>query len=220
MEQVKIRAYFIGVVLILLGLVITLIPAAKERPLSQAWLNHHAPMRIGNYRMIPSPEDPWASYRMPEEVYKALKPDAMLARIYENPSNKKYDVLLLLSRSKNSFHNPEVCFSSQGWSIQSQHQDEITTPYLGILPITVVKMSSVSQKDQLAAFFYKGPGGYFGSTEGFKWGLLRDELLKSKQPEGIFFRFIPEYSGEDIHQLKKFILEYIEEAHRTSYGFF
>ena len=177
-------------------------------------------MSVGNYRMIPSPEDPWASYKMPEEVYKALKPDAMVARIYEDPANKKFDVLLLLSRSKSSFHNPEVCFSSQGWTIQSQHQDEVITSHFGTIPITVVKMSSQSEKDQLAAFFYKGPGGYFGSTEGFKWGLLRDELLKSKQPEGTFFRVIPEYPGEDIHQLKEFIATYIEEAHHTSHGFF
>ncbi len=220
MEQIRTRTFIIGTILILAGLAITLIPTAQEKPITQQWLDRNAPMHVGNYRMIPSPQNPWESYRMPHIVYDYLKPDGMLARVYQNDHGKRYDVVLVVSRSKSSFHDPEVCFSSQGWVIKSTKQEQITTKNLGVIPITVVKMSSESEKDQLAAFFYKGPNGYYDGTGAFKWGLLRDDLFHSKEPEGVFFRFIPNFPGEDSTQLKKFMVKYIEAAHQTSNGFF
>jgi len=67
---------------------------------------------------------PWESggnLDMPEEVLRILRPDAYVSRVYREPGGRQA-VLFAQFHGSNRWgaHQPEVCFTSQGWAIEYQ----------------------------------------------------------------------------------------------------
>jgi EpsI family protein len=58
---------------------------------------------------------------MPEEVLRILRPDAYVSRVYREPEGREA-VLFAQFHGTNRWgaHQPEVCFTSQGWAIEYQ----------------------------------------------------------------------------------------------------
>lgn len=225
MEGLKKRAFIIGGLFVLTGAVVWATPKASfANPKSEATLEQLAPMGVKDYKMLPSDrvhEDPKlqnVSYRMDESTYAELKPYGIVARIMEK-GDKRFDVVLISSNKKSSFHDPRVCFRAQGWTFKEEEQAEIETSR-GKIPVTMVRMVDKNQQPYIAAFTYKGPQGFRSTPQSLAFSMLIEQIKGRTDIEGAFYRFIPLYENATEAELKDFIRMYLEEAEKTSKGFF
>src|SRR5579862_3788753 len=97
---------------------------------TEAWMESKAPASVGNYTFIADPDardnDPQCTYKSPKEVYDDLAPTVgIVARVYES-GGQKFDVTLIASRDRASFHDPRVCFTAQHYN--PMDGPEITVP--------------------------------------------------------------------------------------------
>ncbi len=72
------------------------------------------PERVGAWRS-------GGDLEMPPEVLRILRPDAFVSRVYRGPEGRRA-MLFAQFHGTNRWgaHQPEVCFTSQGWSIEYQ----------------------------------------------------------------------------------------------------
>lgn len=191
------------------------------------------PDQVANMTYHRDPEHPGMSYKMPDDSYKILKPFGIVPRKYWK-GERTYEVVVIASRSKDSFHDPRVCFSAQGWTIESFRDAFVTTKRAGKVPVTLMTITQEKGEPQLAAFLYKSPEGeFYSNTRKFKVGMWWDRVMalmtgKFRQSEsemdGVFYRFMPENKGMTPEQrevdLKWFIGQYLDEVQHTSNGYF
>ena len=185
----------------------------------------NSPTELEGYSMRGGPDSPLYSYKMDPLTYNVLEPYGIVARIYEDKvSGQQYDVVIVASRSKESFHDPRVCFSSQGWALSNQWVDKVTTKSRGDVAVTIAVMDGTDTKDQIAAYLYKGPEGFYANTQRLKMAMLFEQLRGGKNLDGVFYRVIPlKRQPDQIHQIndmKRFIGQYLDEANESSNGFF
>ncbi|OGP83317.1 MAG: EpsI family protein [Deltaproteobacteria bacterium RBG_13_65_10] len=73
---------------------------------------------------LPEAIGPWRSARnldMPQYVLAILRPDAWVSREYHDPSGRvAYVFAQFHATNRWGAHQPEVCFTSQGWAIEYQ----------------------------------------------------------------------------------------------------
>lgn len=180
-----------------------------------------APTVLGmDYTRSTKPTEEGMSYRMDDATYKLLAPFGIVARQYTNGADV-YDAVLIASRSRASFHDPRVCFSGQGWTLEKFTASSVKTQSRGEVPITLITMSSAASRNKLAAFFYKGPRGeFYGSTQALKWSLFLEQLRLGDDLDGVFYRVIPMTDGVNEEQLKTFIGAWLDELNTSSKGYF
>jgi hypothetical protein len=219
MEGLKLRSFIMSGLLIATAAVSCVSARPTRTPgHDEAWIRKVAPFKVAGYNFIPSASDPLESYHNPQMVYDTLKAtDGMLARVYSG-NNQGFDVNLIASSDKASFHDPRVCFSAQGYSIDSEEQVIIKTKHRGDIPATLAQMTGPDGATS-AVYFYRGPHGFYGTTMGLKWALLFDQLKGKADLDGVFYRFIPE-PNIAADRLVEFVGLYMDEAGKTSGGFF
>lgn len=219
MEGLRKRSLIFGAVLIAAGVAIQLAPRISlAAGKTEDQLEALAPKTLGDYKMIVGGEDPEQTYKMGEMTYNELKPFGIVSRVFQHES-RAFDVVLIASNRKESFHDPRLCFTSQGWTLLDEQQVEIDTSR-GKIPVTIADMKSADGKPQITAFFYKGQDGYYATAQRFAFDNLLRQLKGSIDLEGVFYRFIPMYEGAEREDLIKFIQEYLVEAEKTSGGYF
>lgn len=182
----------------------------------EKWLEGIAPKSVGKYQMLILDNGPETTYRMNEPTYQTLNPYGIVARVMETP-REKYDTVVIMSNSKDSFHDPNGCFTSQGWVLERLHVKSIDTKAHGTIGVTIADLTREGQKT-IAAFFYKGPDGFTPSNVALKWQMLLYQLKNFKDAEGVFYRFIPLHPDATHEQLARFIDEYLSESNKTSKG--
>ena len=212
MERLTKRSVVFAGALMAAGAAIQLTPrislaAGKTEP----QLEQMAPTRIGGYKLV-------HSYKMDARTYSELKPFGIVSRIFQE-GERSFDVVLIASNRKESFHDPRLCFTSQGWTLQDESQVVLQTAR-GPIPVTIAKMKSIDGSPQITAFFYRGPGGYFSTSQSFAFDSLKRQFTGSIDLEGVFYRFIPLWSGATVEDLEAFIGAYLDEAAKTSGGYF
>ncbi|HXH60693.1 MAG TPA: exosortase-associated EpsI family protein [Fimbriimonadaceae bacterium] len=225
MEGLKKRAIIATAVLMLGGLAIAFTTKHPNAGKTEQWMLDHSPRQVDGFRMLGGAESPLYSYKMDQVTYDTLQPYGIVARVYENQQTEEtYDVVLIASQSKDSFHDPRVCFSAQQWSIENQWVDNVQTKTRGKVSISIVQMDGPDGNNRLAAFLYKGPGGFFGDTKALKLSMFLEQLKGGTNLDGAFYRFIPQNTGRDqtktIIDMKKFIGEYLDAANQVSDGYF
>ena len=225
MEGLKVRAVIACVALSVAGLTVSFVKRGEAGHKSEQWMIEHSPTELIGYKMQRGPDSALYSYKMDETTYKVLEPYGIVARVYEDEtSGQEYDVVIVASRSKESFHDPRVCFSAQGWSLSNQWVDKVLTDSRGTVPVTIAIMDGPDGKDQIAAYLYKGPNGFYANTQRLKMAMLFEQLKGGKSLDGVFYRVIPHKRLPDqiqqINDLKAFIGQYLDKANATSGGFF
>lgn len=219
MEGLKKRTYIFAALLIVAGAFNFVTYSRAERPnKDEDWMEQRAPEKIGDMTFARSPENPNQSYRMNDMTYEVLAPFGIVSRVYANNSTG-FDVVLIASESRASFHDPRICFSGQGWTLVEQNTVNVETRTRGTVPITVTKMDG-PKRGQLAAFFYRGPSGFHATTIAVKLDMFTQRLLNRPDVEGVFYRFIPTREDCTIDELKAFIVDYLEAAKESSEGYF
>lgn len=212
MERLRLRGIVLGVLLLAAGIWIQTTPRVGASTMrTEAWLEQVAPTKAGSFRVD-------SAYKMDETTYSELKPHGIVARRFGD-GLRTYDVVLIASNRKESFHDPRVCFVGQGWNLLSQTQKTISTSR-GPIPITVAKMSHEGQGQRIAAFFYKGPGGFYATPQSLTFQWLLRQLKGETENEAVFYRFIPDWDGATEDELSQFISVYLESADASSNGYF
>ena len=221
MERLRIRTIGVGLALIAAGLVITFSPATVLANRDEPFLEKKAPVKVGEYVFEPNPTSPKAaqSYEVHPDTYTILKPFGIVGRVYQD-GPKAFDVLLIASNKKESFHDQRVCFAAQGWNLLEQKEEVIQTKR-GPIDLTVAKMTHETRGDQIAVLFYKGPGDKFYATpQGLANAMFLEQVRFGKDLEAVFYRFIPVGEQTSKEELLDFVRSYVEEAQRSSGGYF
>jgi exosortase len=211
-RSLKARAMFVGAALVLGGAVVWAAPKPKALPgRTEAWMEQTAPSTVGNYKIE-------STYKMDPSTYKELQPYGIVCRILGD-GKQSYDVTLVASNRKTSFHDPRVCFPAQGWSFDDQKRVVVNTAR-GPIPVSIISMTEEdTNSNQLAAYFFRGPKGFYPTPQALSFSMLMDQFM-GKNDEGVFYRFMPNFKGATLAQLETFIQQYMDEAQKKSGGFF
>lgn len=185
---------------------------------NEEWMVANSPRQIGAYQYEPGRDNPEVSYKMDEGTYDTLKPWGIVARRFRG-DDKVFDAVLIASESKDSFHDPRVCFTAQQFNIDKETVDMVQTQTRGTIPVTLAEMSSKEGKT-LTVFFYRGPGGFYPTTQDLKKNMFIHQCKTMEDPQGVFYRFIAMYPGANKADLFKFIGEFLDKSGETSGGFF
>jgi hypothetical protein len=225
MEGLKKRALVAVAVLLVAGTAIAFSKRSSGDKKTEEWMLDHVPMTFGKYTAQSSAENPKYSYKMDEVTYKTLQPYGIVARVFVHEDTKEeYDAVVIASESKDSFHDPRVCFSAQGWSLSNQWIEVVDTKTRGKVPVTLVVMDG-AERNRVAAFLYKGPGNkFYGNTQRLKVAMFFEQMKGGKHIEGVFYRFIPTNldpnDKDQTTKVKRFIAEFVDAVNETSGGYF
>lgn len=217
MEGLKKRAYALGAIFLLAGGVYQISGAAKGPERTEKWMEETAISNFGNYR-TQTDRQGGVTYRMDKTTYETLQPFGIVARIMSD-GNQGYDVTLIASANKASFHDPRVCFSAQGWELSDEQATTIETKTRGPVVATITKLKG---KDGIkwGAFLYRGPDGFTPTTLGLKKQMFLRQLVRGEPSEGVFYRFIPSQNDTSKEQLVAFIRDYLDASYQPTHGYF
>lgn len=220
MEKLKSRALIFAGVMAAVGTFNIWTGTAATGPgKTESWMESMSPERVDGMAFMRSERNPRQSYRMDDRTYSLLAPYGIVARLYSDAA-RSYDVVLIASRSRASFHDPRVCFSGQGWTLVEQTTETVQTKTRGKVPVTLTRMDGRTQRGALAAFLYRGPSGFHASTVGLKWDMFMQRLLNRPDTDGVFYRFIPQSQNVTKEELLAFIATYLDAANESSKGYF
>jgi hypothetical protein len=155
---------------------------------------------------------------MDADTYKELSPYGIVARMLSD-GTRQFDVVLIASQQKGSFHDPRVCFTAQGWQLDDESTTMVPTGSRGPVPVSVADMKS-DQGERWGAYFYRGPYGFAATANDLKAQMFRYSLLNAKNADGVFYRFIAEDSDATKDDLVKFISSYLDASARYGSGYF
>ncbi|HWD37697.1 MAG TPA: exosortase-associated EpsI family protein [Fimbriimonas sp.] len=218
MEGLTKRAYGLALLFLAAGIYAHALPPKPGPVRTEQWMEQQSLGAFDAYSLAAvDPKDPLISYRMDPSIYAELGPYGIVCREFTNGVSS-YDVVLIGSQAKASFHDPKVCFTAQGWQLDQQDVAVAPTKLRGNVPVTVAQIHS-DEGTRWAAFCYKGPYGFGAGTTDLKLQMFKYSLLNSKVSDGIFYRFISESDG-DKATLLKFVGEYLDASAKHADGFF
>lgn len=215
------RAFIAGGLLLAVGAALAFVPKPSAVKRTETWVADALPKRVGDFSMMPpqDPKYPYCSYKMDKTTYDILRPWGIVPRVFSNGRNT-YDVVVIGSNTKDSFHDPSVCFSAQGWNLSNERIETVNTKSQGAVPVTMVDMDHNAQKT-IAMYFYRLREGYVGSNTGVKKQMLFYKLKElGKDDEGGFIRIIPSGNNPKPEDLKSFAAAWIDAAAKSSGGYY
>ncbi len=219
MERLKQNAFILAALLIGTG-VFAMAKTTQAGPprITEKIMEERAPLSVPGYQMIPGPDGLAYSYKMDKATYDTLKPYGIVARNYTDGA-KTFDAVLISSDNHESFHDPKICFSGQGYSFNHAKEQTLDLPDGRQIPMTVVEMAG-PMGATVAAYFYKGPSGFTSRPQALQLDMFREVLFGRKATDSTFYRFMPSTPGVTLEQLKGFIKTYMVAAAEQSGGFF
>jgi hypothetical protein len=181
-------------------------------------MEQRAPKDLKGYQLVPGPEGLIYTYKMPQSTYDTLRPYGIVAQNFTDGA-RTFDVVLISSDNHESFHDPKICFSGQGWTFNHTNDEALDLPDGRRIPMTIVEMSGPGGETS-AAYFYKGPSGFTSKPQALQLDMFKEVLFGRKPADSTFYRFMPASPGVSLEQLKGFIKTYMGAAARESGGFF
>lgn len=216
MERLKKTLWILSGLLVSIGAAYNLAPRPKESNLTEDQVIEMLPVKVGRFSAMLKPNEK-VSYRMDQSSYDILKPWGICARVFVN-GNESYDVVAIASNSKESFHDPQICFSAQGWRLSNQRDDVIKTKTRGDVPVTLVDMEQNGDQ-KVAMYFFRLTKGYYGNMSKVKRDMLVHLFTQRSKDEGAFIRLIPTGSV-DVEKMKKFAADWVDTAGESSKGYY
>lgn len=206
------RNFIILISVFLLGAaIVNFAPMPKGQTRTEEWLTSQMPATVDSLPVI-------SNYKMDKLVYTTLEPFGIVSNIYGG-NGRMFDVTVISSNTEKSFHDPRICFSSQGMEIKTETTEEVDTPSHGKVPLTIVEVGG-RQGTMMAAYTYQGPGGRMMSAPNRLMNTMFFAALKEMKPqEGVFYRFISQYPGATKEELKQFIVKFFADASQSSHGY-
>jgi hypothetical protein len=216
MERMKKTLWIMSGLMTSIGLAYNFAPRPAEKNLTEDQVINMLPIKVGRFQpMLKDGEK--VSYKMDKSSYDILKPWGICARVFVN-GNESYDVVAIASNSKESFHDPQICFSAQGWRLSNQRDDVIKTKTRGDVPVTLVDMEQNGDQ-RVAMYFFRLTKGYYGNMSKVKKDMLLNLFTNRVKDEGAFIRLIPT-GTVDVEKMKKFAAQWVDSAGETSKGYY
>ena len=217
------RAFVAAGLLLAVGGALALAPKPSAVKRSEEQVANQLPTKFSGFRMAPAsdPSVPYCTYKMDPVTYDILKPWGIVPRVFQK-EGESYDVVVIGSNSKDSFHDPAVCFSAQGWNLSNAREETLETQAYGKVPVTLVDMDKEGTKT-IAMYFYRLRDGYVASNSGVKKQMLMYKLTPphiGRDDEGGFIRIIPNGGGADLQKLKTFAAQWVDAAAKSSGGYY
>ncbi len=217
MAGLKKAVWILGVSFVATGLAFNVVPRDHERKLTEDNVLDMLPVKVGRFTPVLKDGEK-VSYRMDEGTYGLLKPWGICARVFVNGS-ESYDVVAIASNNKESFHDPNICFSAQGWQLSNQRLEYIESKSHGRIPVTLVDMEQHGDK-RVAMYFFRLNQGYYGDMAKVKRDMLVYTLKNfGKKDEGAFIRIIPT-GVVDVEKMKTFAGNWVDSANESSKGYY
>jgi hypothetical protein len=216
-ERLKKRVYAIALVLLAFGLALQTAPRAEFGDAkSEEWLESKAPRKVADFFA-----DPGVPYRMDEVTYRELNPFGIVVRIFRHGPDA-YDVVMIASNRKESFHDQRVCFSAQGWTLVGDSLAYVESKTRGRVPVTLLDLSASGRGKRYAVLFYRGPGGFYSNPRDLAWSMFKEQLWFWRKPnlESVFYRIIPLRSETTKEELLEFTGALLDAASESSDGYF
>lgn len=214
------RAFVAAGLLLAVGGSLAFAPKPTAVMRDEVWVANGLPTEFSGFRMAPSTDSsvPYCTYKMDKVTYDVLKPWGIVPRIFQK-EGESYDVVVIGSNTKDSFHDPAVCFSAQGWNLSNAREETLDTKTHGKVPVTLVDMDKEGTKT-IAMYFYRLRDGYVASNTNAKKEMLLYKLAHlGKDNEGGFIRIIPN-GGANLTKLKTFAADWIDAATKSSGGYY
>ncbi len=219
MERLRKRTIGLAITLLIVGIGIQLAPKAQATPgHDETWMEANLPKSIGKFVMVPGDGGPEQTYKMPEFTYSELKPYGIVCRVFRS-GDDIIDVVVISSNRKESFHDPKVCFTAQGWEFNDLEEKNISTK-LGDVPATVATMTNKDGRKSQTVFFYKDADNYYAAPQWMALNMLKRKMMFKGSADGVFYRFIGLSPSVTQEKLQAFISDYLEESKKTSKGAF
>lgn len=204
------RTYALSILMAMFGLVVLVFGHMNTRPVDEKWLEKTYPMSVGNFRMVPGQDNPMQSYRMDENTYRELDPFGIVSRILSD-GHHSYDVVVISSNERDSFHNPLACFTTQEWKIQETHEIKIPTKSRGMVAATLAHAEKGGMM-HIAVYTYEGPSAMHPVVPELHNDLLLSELKTARPQFGTFFRFVSQDANVPDDEVIKFAADYLDAS--------
>ncbi len=170
--------------------------------------------------MFPVVVDDWVGHDtpLPKYVTDNLRPDAVLSRRYTNAHGDTVDFLILAGSSMESFHDPHLCFPSQGFPLTNQNaiKYEVTAGRV----VNAYELNYTSRSEGVhgrSVYWYRTPYGTTRSIGMLRLALGASRMLGSSQKQAFFIRFVSmgaadqKLPQESIDKLSSAIFKVIKE---------
>lgn len=217
MERLRRNTIALGITLACIGAAIQFAPKAQATPgHTETWMETKLPKQVGKYSMVIGDSGAEQTYKMPQATYTELNPYGIVCRVFRSGADM-VDVVIISSNRKESFHDPKVCFTAQGWTFGELKEEMIDTE-LGKIPATVASMTDKNGRKAQTVFFYKDADNYYAAPQSMTWNMLKRRVFFKPNSDGVFYRFIGLNEGMNKEKLNKFISDFLVESKRTSEG--
>lgn len=211
------RVFFVGGILLAFGIALHTAPRADLGPdKPETWLEERAPNAVGEFKA-----DPRLSYRMDQRTYDELNPFGIVSRVYVQ-GDVGFDVIMIASNRKESFHDQRVCFSAQGWTLSKDSLRFLESKTRGRVPVTLLELTSPVRGKRWALLFYKGPKGFCANPRDLAWAMFQEQLRFWTKPnlDSVFYRIIPTSERVSERELLDFAGNFLDAANASSQGYF
>ncbi len=154
-----------------------------------------------------------------------LDPFGIVSRTYRK-GESAFDVLLVASDKRESFHDPNVCLPSQGLIVEDEHEEDIMTKNRGKVHLTIAKLSQPDHSSSSwIAYFYKVQDKFIARGKAsifvLTLAMFKGPLLHANfDMNTVFYRFISEQPGATKEQFLQFVADFLDTAKDYSHGYF
>lgn len=213
MMKFKVAAAVLAGLLIAVGVATNFTPRRVTERRTETWMEQKLPRQFDDY-VFQGSTNPEQSYKMDPLTYSVLSPYGIVCRVFSN-GNEQYDTVVIHSDNSDSFHDPRVCFQSQGSDLLDQRTRTIETKSRGKIPVMFIK-TSYNGSPRLAAYTYNGPGGFTAESLKLIFDMFRGELTSGTVQAGTFYRFIALNPNTTEEDLTKYIGQFLDASYETS----
>ncbi|HLK13935.1 MAG TPA: exosortase-associated EpsI family protein [Fimbriimonadaceae bacterium] len=218
--MIRKRILILGVLMCIVGIV-GAIASQLQKPkfkVTQSWMESKAPAEVGGFSSI-------ASAPADQATLDALQPYGIVDRDYIK-EGKRFNVMLLASDRRESFHSPNVCLPAQGLNITNEHDETVQTRTHGAIRVTIAELTlqSAPADKQYMAFLYRVQNRFLArsgnTTLVLTLAMFAGPIRGNFDQDTVFYRFITENSKASEEELRSFVANFLDTAHDTSGGFF
>jgi hypothetical protein len=185
---------------------------------TEQWMESKAPTVVNGIQSTPSP-------RADQATYDLLQPFGIVGRTFRK-TDKAFDVLLIASDRRESFHSPNVCMPAQGLNITNEHVETIETRTRGRIQMTVAELQfpNAPNEKQFMAYFYRVQDKFIArsgnTTLALTLAMFAGPIHGNFDQNTVFYRFITEDPHATKEELLQFVADYMDAANDASGGFF
>ena len=184
----------VAIVLFVIGGVIAMfVPKVEYVSRTEEWMEEQIPKELPGYRFV-------QTVKMNDQTYKILQPFGIVGRQFQGPDGRYYEFLVIAGNSRVSFHDPQVCFSAQGWIFKDVWTRDVNVPVVGDkVPATILNLERSGGK-AVAMYFYRTPYTLRGSGFMMPVDMTFAKLSGRPSVDGQFFRFLLSPSSNDLEK--------------------